>query len=738
MSYSKIKNNKKEVMTVNGVTFSEDLTELIRYPEEKKGNFYSVPDSVNSIEDGAFFGCRTLTCIHIPETVYHIGHGAFKGCDNLKEIMVKGNNSNFKSINGQLCDKKGKSLMDKVFLPDIDYVIPKGVTHLTGFDNYVMEDYADHCSHQQSGEDCINVYGAVKSVTIPKRVISIPYNLFYIFEDSESFAVNSQNPSFKSIDGVLFSKDGKRLIAYPIARQDKEYTVPDGVEVIGERAFSNCRFLETVNLPNSIRRIERYAFYCSALCRFDQPEQLRRICADSFAFCNALESVKLKEGLKVIDDEAFNGCTALEKIDLPDSLQILGKSAFDGCSLHSIKLGPKVEALIEGAFYGNKLESIELGKGVSFIGPNAFGNNPLKKLVIPDNVKSIDDSAFNYCDSLKEVHIGTGLRFISSKAFVNCIKLKKVTVDRSNPKYYSFNSIIIDRFTSEIPPLNKVEPKHPELEGLRPVITLLPEGLDYPNRLFTEEDGVLFVGKKLFKYPADKKDKCYTIPDWVNDIEPYAFKDCQHLEEVTIPPNITSIREHSFQYCDSIKKVVFQWGATHIGYQAFAGCENLSQVVLPESMEVIGESAFEYCKSLKEIELPSGLEVIGDYAFWSCEKLKSIKIPGSVWSISRCAFSKCSGLKSLTIENGVTLIDRDAFEGCENLIEVHIPESVTRFESGVFAGCIRLKKLILPNTFDTAEGLLTKCENLTEILFADGEPVTRLPDWVFTDFRIDL
>jgi hypothetical protein len=63
---------------------------------------------------------------------------------------------------------------------------------------------------------------------------------------------------------------------------------------------------------------------------------------------------------------------------------------------------------------------------------------------------------------------------------------------------------------------------------------------------------------------------------------------------------------------------------------------------------------------------------------------------------------------------------------------------VTQFESGVFAGCTKLKKIILPNTFHSEEGLFTKCENLSEITFADGEPATRLSDWIFTDFRIDL
>ena len=735
MSYFKDE-DKNEV--VNGVTFSEDLTTLIRYPEDKKGNFYSVPDSVTSIEDGAFFGCKALTSIFIPDTVYHIGYGAFKGCDNLKNIIVEDDSKSYKSINGRLYDNKRKSLMDRVFLPDIDYVIPKGTTHLTGFDYYSMEKYSKHYIYHQSGDDGISVYGTVRSVTIPRKVEDIPKNLFYIFDKAESFNVDEKSPNFKSIDGVLFSKDGKRLIAYPAAKQGSLYTVPEGVETIGERAFANCISLQAINLPDSIRRIERYSFSGSGLKQFVQPKNQKRICAGTFEFCLDLDTVKLKEGLKVIDDNAFYGCSNITEIQLPDSLMIIGKSAFEDCSLSSIKIGPKVQSLISKAFAFNHIESIKLGKGVSFIGEDAFAHNPIKELELPDNIKVVESGAFSCCEDLSQVHIGTGLRYISPKAFQDCGKLSKLKITRENPKYISFNNIILDRFTSEIPPLNKEEPVHPSFEGLKPVITLLPEGLTYPNRLFYEEEGVLFVGKKLFKYPAEKKDISYTIPDWVDDIEPYAFMDCKYLEEVTLSPNIRRLKEHSFQDCSSIKKVVFPRGITHIGYQAFDSCENLYQAVLPPTLEVIEDSAFAYSENLREIELPDGLVIIGDFAFFHCSRLKSIKIPGSVRTISRSAFCSCSGLKSLSIENGVVHLENDAFAECGSLTEVRIPESVTRFDAGVFSECAKLKKVILPNTFDSAEGLFTKCENLSEITFGDGEPVTRLPDWIFTSYRIDI
>lgn len=706
----KMRDENKDVV-INGVTFSEDLTELIKYPASKKGTFYYVPESVRSIENGAFCNCKNLVSIFISSCVYNIEAGAFNGCDNLKKIIVAEDNSEYRSCHGKLYDKKGKELTARMFLPDIDYVIPKKITSITGFENYSMGNGSEVCMYQSSGDGSAAVYGTVKSITIHKRVSNIDRNLFYIFNHAKSFEVDEENKHFRSIEGVLFSKDGKRLIAYPAAKPGNEYTVPDGVEVIEDGAFSECGQLDTINLPDSVTTIGKYAFYATRLTECILPPKVRRIKKRTFAECSMLSHVRLPEGLKFIDDEAFSECS-IGEIELPESLDVIGKGAFEDNYLKSIKLGGNIHTILPSTFAFNNLEEIDLGEGISFIGENAFFCNPVQTLSIPDNVKSVDSAAFGSCKSLETVHIGSGLINIDSGAFLGCEMLANITVDKDNPKYKSIDNIVVGRNTSDI--------------------ELLPENAKIPNRVIYEQDGVLFVGKRLFRYPAEKLDKSYTIPDWVEEIDSFAFDECRHLEEIVLSANI-KLTGLAIRSCGSIKKAVIPEGITHIGYREFAGCSNLVQVVLPSTLESIGEGAFKDCENLREINLPDGLQNIGDNAFEGCSKLKTARIPGSVHTIPENAFYNCNALKTLVLDNGIAVIKKRAFERCFNLTEVRIPESVTEIGEAVFRDCMKLRKVVISNSVHVAERWLNRCESLSDIVYADGTPVTTLHSWSFSE-----
>ena len=72
----------------NGVLFNKKKTELIRYPEGKSQTSYTIPNSVTSIGDGAFWNCTGLTSITIPNSVTSTGYGAFKYCSSLTSITI--------------------------------------------------------------------------------------------------------------------------------------------------------------------------------------------------------------------------------------------------------------------------------------------------------------------------------------------------------------------------------------------------------------------------------------------------------------------------------------------------------------------------------------------------------------------------------------------------------------------------------------------------------------------------
>ncbi len=116
----------------------------------------------------------------------------------------------------------------------------------------------------------------LKVLQIPTTVTKLEW-CFYDCTNLSAINVDEANPEFCSIDGVLYTKDCKKLIAYPNAH-GKEYIVPDGVEEIGHFAFKSCRSIEIIRIPNSLKIIGNNAFYqCTNLKKVYLPDGIMEI-----------------------------------------------------------------------------------------------------------------------------------------------------------------------------------------------------------------------------------------------------------------------------------------------------------------------------------------------------------------------------------------------------------------------------------------------------------------------------
>ncbi len=113
----------------------------------------------------------------------------------------------------------------------------------------------------------------------------------------KAYEVPDGHPLYKTIDGVLFSADGKTLISYPNYSQAAHYDVPPGVERIGERAIRN-EYLRTVSLPVGLKAVEDYAF----------------------SGCNRLQAVSLPLTVEEIGQDVFHECVSLELVSLPEGM----------------------------------------------------------------------------------------------------------------------------------------------------------------------------------------------------------------------------------------------------------------------------------------------------------------------------------------------------------------------------------------------------------------------------------
>lgn len=208
------------------------------------------------------------------------------------------------------------------------------------------------------------------------------------------------------INGVQFSRNKKQLLKVP-KKAAGTFVIPDGVEVIGQDAFENCKNLTSVKIPNGVTSIGFGAFYgCKGLTDVTIPDSVTDIGVHAFGYCSSLKSVTIPDGVTRIEINAFHDCSSLTSVTIPDSVTSIRDSAFAYCgSLASIRIPDSVTSIGNYAFYScHSLKSITIGNGVKTIGDQAFQYcSGLTSVTIPDSVKSISKDAFFSCDNLETV-----------------------------------------------------------------------------------------------------------------------------------------------------------------------------------------------------------------------------------------------------------------------------------------------------------------------------------------------
>ena len=123
----------------------------------------------------------------------------------------------------------------------------------------------------------------------------------------KKISVAKDNPYYTDVDGVLFTKDLKRLICYPCGKSGKTYVVPDTVEIIDEYAFADNTNLRKVVLPDSLKRIEFHAFFqCEKLAIINLPESLEYIGEGCFELSFEINRLIIPMSMKRILTSLFS------------------------------------------------------------------------------------------------------------------------------------------------------------------------------------------------------------------------------------------------------------------------------------------------------------------------------------------------------------------------------------------------------------------------------------------------
>ena len=132
------------------------------------------------------------------------------------------------------------------------------------------------------------------------------------------------------LDGVPVGEIGKE--AFSKKPSLKSVAIPDSVEVVGEKAFYDCKNLEELRLGRGIKKIEKEAFNsCISLKSVEIPGSVESVGEWAFKDCSELEELHLGAGIIKIEKSAFWRCRSLKSVEIPDSVESVSEYAFDNC-----------------------------------------------------------------------------------------------------------------------------------------------------------------------------------------------------------------------------------------------------------------------------------------------------------------------------------------------------------------------------------------------------------------------
>ena len=202
---------------------------------------------------------------------------------------------------------------------------------------------------------------------------------FFIRPGMKYIEICEENEFYKTIDGIVYTKDGKTLLKCPRNHPGK-VVVPDGVEVIAESAFEDTSITDIV-LPDSLRKIERRAF-------FD---------------CSKLKSVDFGHGLESLgdmshDSKTFESCFSLRELKLPPQMKTIGRGVFKNCGIEKLELNEGLEDIGSNAFlYCKNIKEVTLPDSLKSLGENNFLNAEIvhTKHVLKNLVRAVSDVTFN-------------------------------------------------------------------------------------------------------------------------------------------------------------------------------------------------------------------------------------------------------------------------------------------------------------------------------------------------------
>ena len=433
-------------------------------------------EGVESIGNMAFSEMETLQCISLPLSLKSVVQGAFKGT-GLKDVYYAGTEAQWSEVRRQWNNEplnEAAFHFKSTDMPLPDFILwsyDSGTLRISG--NGRMEDYAAtkdsgktwtftsppwwYWNSEGSAEenrsqintvvvegnvtyvgngafrdlenlekvvlgDKVTDVGAfafendakLEKVAIPAGVTQIADRAFYDCPKLTDLEVAGGNTAYKSVDGVLFTKDGSELVCYGAGRTAPEYRVPYGVTTLRPSAFSYNAALTGVTLPETLAEIGDWAFGHTGLKTVTLPASVKTLRHDAFGGCARLTKAYVAVGLATVREKAFDDSA------LKDVYYAGTEAQWDAVSVNSNNRGLLLATMHYGSSVKLAKKALQLPADLKVIGPSAFEGGAFTHVYLGEKVTTIEARAFANCAELSCIFIPKATKSIANDAFIGC------------------------------------------------------------------------------------------------------------------------------------------------------------------------------------------------------------------------------------------------------------------------------------------------------------------------------
>lgn len=694
------------------------------------------------IGNHAFENCKSLENINFSELVNDIGEYAFAGCSKLKQIdLSKGlsskriSNNLFMScysLTGVNLPNDIISIGDNAFLQcqNLEYLeIPETVIYIGS----------------QAFSNC-----KITNITIPKNVNNIEKRAFMECFSLMEINVDSNNNIYSSMDGVLFSKDKSTLICYPIGKS----------QVYGEDG-SLCGIYD---IPNTVTRIEDYAFEFSKLIQVNIPEiiinesvgtNLTQIGKESFVHSN-IQTINLVPGIFYVEDMAFAFCYNLTTInetnEVPDSVNYLGNDVFYWCE-NLIYTVPESVATLEKDTY--------------------YYDDTITEIFIPNSIKKIEGYAFYTCPNLTTIHIPSSVEEIAFDMVWSCDNFVNFDVDAGNSYYSSRDGLLCNQDGSVLisVPFGITDLTIPycvttitgtsfsSLMGLNSLYI-------HDNVEFIEYGSLysIYSGLKSLRLPfiGQSRDNIGSLNQMIFGGDTVEASIEYNLEELIISDTVEEISFNALSRkinrdtsnvisevsngCSKLKKLTvpfaggsestnknlgYIFGSAKVGENGYCIPETLTELTITNT-QTMNRSCLYGFNNLEKLTIPFvgtgyynsnnadyifglifGASGFRDQGVIVPTSLREVIITNQNNRISNNAFQNCSNIEKIVIFSGINIINSTSFQVCHSLREIYIPKTVTFIGESAFYDCMNLTDIYYEGTEEEWNNIQIQSQSAT-------------------------